>query len=202
MLRNNYNHTDCYLGMEFYTEDRFRNWINKIDETKVDIEDAESLAVFDQMVEDFVVACLNILRAIREREITKKQALEELDKMSSLILTSVDFGDEIKNEFFAFIKESIKVIIYSTKLVIEGKVSKKSFEQLLNEAIKKEMRGDFKGALEAVARMGAKVLKGEQLPENLNVPEDGFVINWLDGVEAINMVVRLSKIDAGDEAKD
>jgi hypothetical protein len=188
--------------MEFYTEDRFRNWINKIDETKVDIEDAESLAVFDQMVEDFVVACLNILRAIREREITKKQALEELDKMSSLILTSVDFGDEIKNEFFAFIKESIKVIIYSTKLVIEGKVSKKSFEQLLNEAIKKEMRGDFKGALEAVARMGAKVLKGEQLPENLNVPEDGFVINWLDGVEAINMVVRLSKIDAGDEAKD
>ena len=102
--------------MEFYTEDRFRNWINKIDETKVDIEDAESLAVFDQMVEDFVVACLNILRAIKEREITKKQALEELDKMSTLILTSVDFGDEIKNEFFAFIRESIKVVIYSTKL--------------------------------------------------------------------------------------
>ncbi len=188
--------------MEFYTEERFRNWINKIAETEVDLERSESLNVFDQVVEDFTVACLNIIRAMKEREITKKEALKELDDMSKLILTSVDFGDEIKNELFEFIRESIKTVLYSTKLYIEGKSSKKSFEALLKEAVKKEQKGDYRGAFEAIARMGAKILKGEKLPENLEIPEDGFVINWLDGVETIDMIVRISEIDSGDEAED
>ncbi|WP_457550281.1 DUF2150 family protein [Archaeoglobus sp.] len=188
--------------MEFYTEERFRNWINKIAETEIDLEKSESLNVFDQVVEDFTVACLNIIRALKEREITKKQALQELDEMSNLILTSIDFGDEIKNELFEFIRESIKTVLYSTKLFIEGKSSKKSFEALLKEAVKKEQSGDFRGAFEAIARMGAKILKGEKLPENLEIPEDGFVINWLDGVEMIDMVVRLTEIDSSNETED
>ena len=188
--------------MEFYTEERFRNWINKIAETEVDLERSESLNVFDQVVEDFTVACLNIIRAMKEREITKKQALQELDEMSKLILTSIDFGDEIKNELFEFIRESIKTVLYSTKLFIEGKSSKKSFEALLKEAVRKEKSGDLRGAFEAIARMGAKILKGEKLPENLEISEDGFVINWLDGVEMIDMVVRLTEIDSGDETED
>jgi len=143
--------------MEFYTEERFRNWINKIAETEVDLERSESLNVFDQVVEDFTVACLNIIRAMKEREITKKQALQELDEMSKLILTSIDFGDEIKNELFEFIRESIKTVLYSTKLFIEGKSSKKSFEALLKEAVRKEKSGDLRGAFEAIARMGAKM---------------------------------------------
>jgi len=40
------------------------------------------------------------------------------------------------------------------------------------------------------------------LPENLEITEDGFVINWLDGVEMIDMVVRLTEIDSGDETED
>lgn len=188
--------------MGFYTEERFRNWINKIAETEIDLEKSESLNVFDQVVEDFTVACLNIIRALKEREITKKQALQELDEMSSLILTSIDFGDEIKNELFEFTRESIKAVLYSTKLFIEGKSSKKSFEALLKEAVKKEQSGDFRGAFEAIARMGAKILKGEKLPEALEIPEDGFVINWLDGVEMIDMVVRLTEIDSSNETED
>ncbi len=185
--------------MEFYTEERFRNWINKIAETEVDLERSESLNVFDQIVEDFTVACLNVIRALKEREITKKKALQELDDMSKLILTSIDFGDEIKNELFEFTRESIKTILFSTKLFIEGKTSKKSFDALLKEAVKKEKGGDLRGAFETVARMGAKVLRGEKLPENLELPEDGFVINWLDGVEMIDVVMKLAEIDSGDE---
>jgi len=184
--------------MEFYTEERFRNWINRIAETEVDLERSESLNVFDQMVEDFTVACLNLVRALKDREITKRKALEELEEMGKLVLTSVDFGDEIKNELFEFIRESMRTIVYSTKLYVEGKSSKKTFESLLKDAVKKERSGDFKGAFETVARMGAKVLKGERLPENLEIPEDGFVVNWLDGVEMLDVALRLMEIDSGD----
>ncbi len=186
--------------MEFYTEDRFRNWINRIAESEVDLEKSESLNVFDQLLEDFTIACLNVVRAVKEREISKKEAMRELDEMSKFVLASVDFGDEIKNELFEFTRESIKAVIYSTKMFLEGKVSKKDFKTLLNDAVKREMKGDLRGAFETVARMGAKVLKGERLPDDLEPPGDGFVVNWLDGVEMIDVVMRLNEIDSGDEA--
>ena len=183
--------------MEFYSEERFKNWINKIKECEVNLEDVGSLNVFDQMVEDFTIACFNILKALKSKEISKKEAIEELEMMNRLILTSIDFGDDMKNEFFEFIRESIRVVIHSAKLVIEGKISRKSFEQLLNEAIKKEKQGDLVGAFETIAKMGAKVFKGEKLPE-LDVREDGFVVNWLDGVEVIDMVIKLNELDVGN----
>jgi len=183
--------------MEFYSEERFRNWINKIKESEIKLDDVNSLNVFDQMVEDFTIACFNILKALKSKEISKEKAIEELDKMNKLILTNIDFGDNMKNEFFEFIRESIKIVIHSAKLVIEEKVSKESFEQLLDEAIKKEKEGDLMGAFETIAKMGAKVFMGEKLPD-LDVREDGFVVNWLDGVEVIDMVMRLNEIDVGN----
>ncbi len=83
--------------MELYNDERFNNWLNKIRETEVDSEKAESFGVFDQMVEDFVVACLNIIKAVRNREIKKNEGINEIEKMNELLNTKVDFGDEIKN---------------------------------------------------------------------------------------------------------
>jgi len=186
----------------YYSETRFNNWVNRIKESNIDIEDAESLAVFDQMIEDFVVACLNVIRAVKERELTKKQAMEELDKIEKILLSEVDFSDPLKNDFFEFVRESLKAVVWSTKFYIDGKVSKKNFNALLKEAIKKEKEGDFEEAMKVVARMGAKIFKGERLPDDLEMPEDGLVLNWLDGIDAINTVMILSEIDAPEESGD
>lgn len=186
----------------YYSETRFNNWVNRIKESNIDIEDAESLAVFDQMMEDFVVACLNVIRAVKERELTKKQAIEELDKIEKILLSEVDFSDPLKNDFFEFVRESLKAVIWSTKFYIDGKVSKKNFNALLKEAIKKEKEGDFEEAMKVVARMGTKIFKGERLPDDLEMPEDGLVLNWLDGIDAINTVMILSEIDAPTEESD
>jgi hypothetical protein len=180
--------------MEFYSQDRFNNWVKRIEETEVKEDDPNTFEVFDQFVEDFAIACLNLLRSVKSREVTKKEALEMLENAKKFFLTSIDFGDELKNEFYDFIRESIKAIIQSTIFYLQGKFSKKDFDSLIKEAIDKEAKGDYRGAFEAVARIGAKVLKGEELPE-LEVP-DGFVANWLDGIEAINFVIKVSEIDS------
>jgi hypothetical protein len=180
----------------YYSETRFNNWVNRMKESNIDIEDAESIAVFDQMMEDFVVACLNVIRAVKERELTKKQAMEELDKIEKILLSEVDFNDPLKNDFFEFVRESLKVVIWSTRFYIDKKVSKKNFNALLKEAIKKEKEGDFEEAMKTVARMGAKIFSGERLPDDLEMPEDGLILNWLDGIDAINTVMILSEIDA------
>jgi len=185
--------------MAQYTETRYNNWIKKIEETQIDLKNADSLNVFDNMIEDFVVACLNMLRDVKEREMTKKQAIEELINMQELLLREVKFEDDFKNDFFEFAREGLRVVIYSTIMKLEGKKTAKSFDALIKEAIKKEREGDFEGAFETVARMGLKILHGEKLPEDFELPEDGFVLNWLDGLDAINTVLLLSEIDSPTE---
>ena len=179
--------------MEIYPEERFKNWIKKIEERDVKADDPKSLEVFNYFVEDLAIACLKIISAVKERELSKKKALETLENMKKFFLTSVDFGNDLKNDLYEFVKESIKAIIQSTIYYLQNKVSKKSFEQLLKEAVEKERKGEISSAFENIAKMGAKVLKGEELPE-LDVP-DGFVANWLDGIETLAVVMKIAKID-------
>ncbi len=181
--------------MEFYSETRFRNWLEKIKETEVRENDPSTLTVFDQLLEDFVIACMNIVDAVKGREIKKSDALKEIEKISRIISEKYDFNDEMKNDLFEFTIESIKAVLASFRVYFEGKMSKKDFQSLLNDALKKEAKGDLEGAFDVIARMGAKVIKGEKLPE-LEFPEDSIVLSWLDGIDAINAVMELSEIDA------
>ncbi len=180
--------------MEFYSQSRFSNWINRITETELDESNPETFAVFDQMLEDVIVACLSMVRAVNGREIKKADAVKEIERIFE-ILPSHDFGDELKNELFQYTLESIKAVLLSFKLYFEGKISKKSFDKLLRDALKEEQKGDYEASLNAVALMGAKVIKGEQLPE-LDIPEESAIISWIDGVDAISSVIELSRIDA------
>ncbi len=186
------------LIMEFYTETRFKNWIEKIKETDIKEDDANSLAVFDQMLEDFVIACLSIVRSVKEREIKKEEAIKEIDKIGSIVNKKEKFGSELKNEIFEFTVESIRAVLQSFRYFLEGKTSKKDFQALLNDAVKKQEKGEYEKALDLIARMGAKVIKGERLPD-LELPEEGIILSWLDGVDAINAVLELSEIDAPAE---
>lgn len=183
--------------MEFYSEARLNNWIRKIEESEISEDDASTLAVFDQMLEDMVIACFSLLRAVKEREIKKSDAIRELQKIFSF-LRSYDFGDELKNDLYQFTLESIRAVLMSFQYFFEGKFSKKDFNALLADAVKKEKKGDYESSFDVIARMGAKIIKGEQLPE-LDVPEDSVVLSWLDGIDAIHSVFELSRIDASTE---
>lgn len=183
--------------MEFYSEARLNNWIKKIEESKISEEDALTLAVFDQMLEDMVVACISLMRAVKEREIKKTDAVKEIQKIFS-ILRSYDFKDDLKNDLYDFTLESIKAVLKSFLYYFEGKFSKKDFEGLVEEAVKEEKRGDYEASLDAIARMGAKVIKGEKLPD-LDVPEDSIIVSWIDGIDAISSVFELSRIDVSTE---
>ena len=184
-----------------YDEKRFSNWIERIKSEKINLDNVDSLEVFDKFLEDVVVACYNILRAVREREIKRREAEEALAKMREIILKEVDFGDEIKNDLFEMIKESVKLVIRAAEISLSGKVSKKSFEKLLEEALKKEKEGKLDEAFEAIAMMGAKVFKNEKLPE-IDFPEDSELLEYFDGLDAINTVILLSEIDAGESQEE
>ncbi|MEM4644527.1 MAG: DUF2150 family protein, partial [Archaeoglobaceae archaeon] len=81
--------------MEFYSETRLQNWINKINESKVSEDDPTTLIVFDQMLEDVIIACFNIVNAVKDREIRKAEALKETSKDIAKIEEKVNRGEKL-----------------------------------------------------------------------------------------------------------
>ncbi len=183
----------------FYSESRLNNWIERIKEEKINIESGEGLEVFDRLLDDFIIASLNLLKSIRDREITKKEAMKLVQESKPILNKSYKFEDEVKNELFEITKDNMRVVLKALEYAIEGKKTKKSFEKLLEEAIKKERNGDIGGAFEDVAKMAAKALHGERLPEDLEIPdEDLFVVGWIDAVDAIDTINLLMEIDRSE----
>lgn len=197
-LRNPYIFSTRTDSMEFYTKTRLLNWISKINETRVSETDPSSLIVFDQMLEDVIIACFSIINAVKNREIKKNEALKELEKMRNMFNKDYQFDSDLKQEIFGLTIESIKAVLASFEYYLEGKTSKKGVKELLKEAIENEKKGKLELAFDAIARIGVKVIKGEKIPE-VNLPEDGIVLSWIDGIDAISMIVELSKIDASQD---
>ncbi len=183
--------------MEFYPESRFKNWIKRIEESKIDENDVDTLNVFDQMVEDFVVACMNIVRAVKSREIKKDDAIREIDKIWRIVDSDISFDTDLKNMVYEFSIESVKAVLASFKYYLEGKTSKKDIRTLLLEALEKEKKGDLTGSFDLIARIGAKILRGEKFPE-LEIPDDSAILSWIDGIDAINTAIRLNEIDTSE----
>ncbi len=182
-----------------YNEQRFNNWIERIKSEEVDLDKVESLEVFDRLLEDVVIACHNLLKAVKDREMKKSEAEQELKKMKELFSRDVDLGDELKNDLFEMIKESVKLIIRSAEIALSGKISKKSFEKLLDEALKSEKKGDLEKAFESIAMMGAKLFRGEKMPE-IDFQEDSELLEYFDGLDAINTVMLLKEIDRDESS--
>lgn len=178
----------------FYTEERLKNWIERIK------EDETNLEIFDKMLEDFIIAGIKLLESIKYREITKREAIEQIERINKIINKRFDFGEDVKNELFEITKDSMRVVLRGLEFAVNGRVSKKSFEKLFQEAVKMEKKGEIDKAFENIAKMAAKVLKGEKLSDNFEIPdEDLLVIGWLDAVDAINTIQILREIDRGDE---
>lgn len=189
--------------MDFYSEARIQNWIKKINDTRVSEEDPASLLVFDQMLEDVIVACFSILNAVKEREIKKADAIKEVEKISDLFSKKYELNSDLKTDIFYLTAEAIKAVLASFRYYLEGKISKKEIRELLREAFENERKGKLDLAFDAIAKIGAKVIKGEALPE-INLTEDSAILSWFDGVDAIAMMVELSKIDfsKGDDSEE
>lgn len=187
--------------MDFYPDSRLQNWIKKINESEVSEDDPDTLSVFEQMLEDVIIACFSILNAVKNREIKKADALKELEKIANSFNKDYTFNSDLKTDIFMLTVEAIKASIESFRYFLEGKFSKKSIKDLIKDALENEKSGKLDMAFDCIARVGAKVIKGESLPD-LNLQEDSLILSWLDGVDAISMVVELSKIDASEEVAE
>ena len=79
---------------EYYTEERWQNWLDRIREKDIDPEDEDSARLLLNLQDDTAIAVAKIITDHDDGELDRETALAELEDIEGVVLDEVDIADE------------------------------------------------------------------------------------------------------------
>jgi hypothetical protein len=176
---------------EFYTRGRWQNWINKIKESGFTLKESDedpSAAVFVYAMDDVVLACLKVIARCEHGTISKEEAISTIDEIRDIVSERDESLGEDANMMLESLNASLSAVFLASQRYIEGGYDKKtSLNGMVKKAVLAEEADRMEEALEILSEIGARVIGGEALPEE--VFEDlpyCMTAELLDGIDAIS----------------
>ena len=184
---------------EFYSEERWQNWLDRLRESDLDPEEEESARLLLNLQDDVAIAIAKIIRAyegdIEEEdalsELDEEGAIEELADLRAVVLAEPDIDDEETAILLDGVQTSLVSAIYAAEqYVAEGVATDASITEYLRAAAEAEDAEEFDRALGLVAAAGTRVIDGEEL--DMSVAEEleyGLVTEWINGLDSLQSAV-------------
>jgi len=184
---------------EFYSEERWQNWLDRLRESDLDPEEEESARLLLNLQDDVAIAIAKIIRAyegdVEEEdalsELDEESAIEELADLRAVVLAEADIDDEETAILLDGVQTSLVSAIYAAEqYVAEGVAADASITEYLRAAAEAEDAEEFDRALGLVAAAGTRVIDGEEL--DMSVAEEleyGLVTEWINGLDSLQSAV-------------
>ncbi len=198
------------VSYEFYTHKRWENWLGRARESGFQIKETEEeagkeSAIFVNMVDDVILACLKVTARFEKGMLSREKALEILIEIRDIVLAEVEPISEDIDLMIDSIQTSLMGALVAFDCYVMGDYEEGvDIEELIKEAVEAEASDNLGLALDYVAQCGAIVLKGKNLPEEVmsELPY-GIVAEWLDGIDSISAaMVGSDSYKEFDEADD
>jgi hypothetical protein len=175
------------IVIPFYTEERWQNWIKQVKESGFKIDDQQKGAVFVNMEDDVVLACLKIIAKFDKNLLSGDEALEHISNIKEIVLKQIEPITEDIDMMIESMQLSLMGVFASCECYIEKAFEKtKSLKTLIKKAIDAEKEENMGAVLGNIAEIGANILSGGKIKDKdlEDVPE-GLVAEWLDGIDSI-----------------
>jgi hypothetical protein len=178
---------------EFYTQKRWENWLGRARESGFQIKESEEeagkeSAIFVNMVDDVILACLKVTARFDKGKLSREIALEILTEIRDIVLSEVEPISEDVDLMIDSIQTSLMGALVAFESYVMGDYDEGAdIAELAKSAIEAEASDNLELALDYTALCGALVLKGKTLPEDVmaDLPY-GIVAEWLDGIDSIS----------------
>ena len=188
---------------DFYTEERWQNWIERIEAEEIDPEDEDSARLLLNLQDDAAIAITRVVGAYDEAELETEEAREELAAIQEVVLDDTEIDDEEKAMLIDGVQTSLICVFYAAdEYVAEGPADDATVEEYLRAARDAEAEEDVEAALGYCARAGTLVLDGQDI--DMSVAEDieyGLVAEWINGLDSLQSATRDPEVieeDAGE----
>ena len=175
------------IVIPFYTQERWQNWIIQAKESGFKIDDQQKGAIFVNMEDDVVLACLKIIAKFDKNLITKEDSLGQIQGIKEIVLKQVEPISEDIDMMIESTQLSLMGVFASCECYIEKAFEKtKSLKPLIKKAIEAEKEDNMGAVLGNIAEIGANILAGGKLKDKeLEDIPDGLVAEWLDGIDSL-----------------
>ncbi len=178
---------------EFYTQKRWENWLGRARESGFQIKESEDeagkeSAIFVNMVDDVILACLKVVARFDKGMLSRETALDILAEIRDIVLSDVEPISEDINLMIDSVQASLMGALIAFECYVMGDYDDGiDIAELVKSAIEAESSDNLELALDYTAQCGALVLKGKSLPEEImaDLPY-GIVAEWLDGIDSIS----------------
>ncbi|WP_135824291.1 DUF2150 family protein [Halorussus ruber] len=172
---------------EFYSDERWQNWLDRIREEDIDPEDEDSARLLLNLQDDVAIAVAKIVTAYDDGDVDEEEALDELNDIREVVLDEVDFENDEKAMLIDGVQTSLVCVFYAAEqYVADGPADEAAVEEYVVEAGRAEEAEDLDSALGLVAAAGTRIIDGEEL--DMSVTEDleyGLVTEWVNGLDSL-----------------
>ena len=175
------------IVIPFYTEERWHNWIKQVKESGFKIDDQQKGAVFVNMEDDVVLACLKIIAKFDKNLFSRDDALGHISNIKEIVLKQIEPISEDIDMMIESMQLSLMGVFASCECYMEKAFEKtKSLKPLIKKAIDAEKEENMGAVLGNIAEIGANILSGGKIKDkDLEDIPDGLVAEWLDGIDSL-----------------
>jgi len=186
---------------EYYTDERWQNWIERIADADIDTEDEESARLLLNLQDDAAIAVAKILTDYEDGEIDEDTALGELEDIRTVVLAETDLDDEDKRMLVDGVQTSLVAVFYAAEEYIAGGVAEEgTVGEYLEAAEEAEQDDDLDAALGYCAQAGTHIADGESLDrETAEELDFGLVVEWVNGLDSLETAMRDPEVVEEDE---
>ncbi len=172
---------------EFYSEDRWQNWIDRIETEDIDPEEEASARLLLNLQDDVAIAVAKVVRAYEEDVIDDDRAYEEVDTIRQIVLGDPDIEDEETALLVDGVQTGLMCVFYAAEeYIASGAATDASITEYLRAAADAEAEEDLDAALGYAAQAGTRVIDGEDFDASLaDDMEYGLVTEWINGLDSL-----------------
>jgi hypothetical protein len=172
---------------EYYTDERWQNWLDRLREEEVDPEDEDSGRLLLNLQDDTAIAVAKILTDYDDGELDEEAALSELEDIEETVLAEVEFDDEDKAMFIDGVQTSLMCVFYAAQEYIAGGPAEEgTIEEYVQAAGDAEAEDDLDAALGYCVQAGTLIIEGREM--DISMAEElefGFVAEWVNGLDSL-----------------
>ncbi|MBB6645008.1 DUF2150 family protein [Halobellus ruber] len=177
----------------YYTEDRWQNWLARVEEEEIDPENEDSARLLLNLQDDAAIAVAKIVSAYEEGRLAEEEAVEELDRVRSIVLAEPelsiedDAAREDKEILVDGVQTSLVCVFYAAEEYIAAGVAEEApIAEYVEAAAAAEADEDMDAALGYLVQAGTRIIAGDDL--DMSVVEEieyGLVSEWVNGLDSL-----------------
>jgi hypothetical protein len=173
---------------EYYTAERWENWVDRLREEDLDPEEEESARFLWNLRDDAAIAVAKIVTAAAEEgELDDETALAKLEEMRNIVFSEVQIDDEDKTMLIQSVQASLEPVLSAAEeFVANAPADEASAAEYVDAAIDAGNGDDLDAAFAYCAQAGTRIFAGDEIDTSIVEDiEHALVLDWVNGLDSL-----------------